>query len=53
MTKKNIQCCHAGLGRMTALRAQGRRGFDGIAGSRRHGLGEDNIVVGSGTASRA
>jgi hypothetical protein len=84
MTKKNIQCSLSGLGRTTALRAQGRRGFEGIAGSRhrrlgeddnavdpgtawvigvkgsrmawgahRHGLGEDNIVVGSRTASRA
>jgi hypothetical protein len=38
------------------LRAQGRRGFDGVAGStesrgqRRRGLGEDDGAVGLGTA---
>jgi hypothetical protein len=50
MTKKNIQCCLAGLGRMTTLRAQGRRGFDGIMGSERHGIGEDDDAVGPGMA---
>jgi hypothetical protein len=35
------------------LRDQGQRGFDDVAGSRHHGLGEDDIVVGSRTASQA
>jgi hypothetical protein len=35
------------------LRAQGRRGFDGVVGSGRRGLGEVDVVAGSGTASRA
>jgi hypothetical protein len=30
MTKENIQCSLAGLGRRMALRAQGRRMFDGV-----------------------
>jgi hypothetical protein len=56
MTKKNIQCSLAGLVRMTALRAQGRCGFDGVVGSgaswgwRRHGLGEDDGAVGPGAS---
>jgi hypothetical protein len=33
MTKKNIQCSLASLGRMMALRAQGWHGFDGVTGS--------------------
>jgi hypothetical protein len=48
MTKKNIQCGLADLGRMTALRAQGRRGFNDIMGSRRRGLGEDDDAMGLG-----
>jgi hypothetical protein len=35
MTKKNIQCSLAGLGRMKALLAQRRCGFDSIVGSGR------------------
>jgi hypothetical protein len=41
------------------VQASGWRGFDGVVGSgtasgaQRHSLGEDNIVVGSGMASRA
>jgi hypothetical protein len=35
MTKKNIQCSLAGLGRMKALLAQQRCGFDSIVGSGR------------------
>jgi hypothetical protein len=56
MTKKNIQYCNlVGLGRMMALRAQRRRGFDGIVGSRascgrqRRELGEDDDAAGLGT----
>jgi hypothetical protein len=54
MTKKNIQCSLAGLGRMTALRAQGRRGFDGVASSgrttllRARGLGDEACIVDGG-----
>jgi hypothetical protein len=48
MTKKNIQCSLAGLWRTTALWAQGRRGFDGIAGSGRRGLREDDGSVDTG-----
>jgi hypothetical protein len=53
---ENIQCSLAGLGRMTAFRAQGQRGINGIAGSRasrgrpHHMLGEDDDAVGPGTA---
>jgi hypothetical protein len=56
MTQKNIQCSVTGLRNMMALRAQGRCGFDSIAGSgalkgrRCRGLGEDDGVVGLGTA---
>jgi hypothetical protein len=50
MTKKNIQCNLAGLGRTTALRAQGRHGFDSVTGSGRHGLREDDDAVDPGTA---
>jgi hypothetical protein len=53
MTKKNIQCSLEGLGRMMALRAQGRHGLDGVVGSRRRGLGEDDIVADSATVSQA
>jgi hypothetical protein len=53
MTKKNIKCSHAGLGRMMALRAQGQRRFDDIVGSRHHVIGEDNVLAGSGTMSWA
>jgi hypothetical protein len=35
MTRKNIQYCSlAGLGRITVLQAQGRRGLDDVMGSR-------------------
>jgi hypothetical protein len=50
MTKKNIQCSLAGLGRMTVLWAQGQCGFNVIACSRRCGLREDDGVVDPGTA---
>jgi hypothetical protein len=57
MTKKIIQYCSlAGLGRMTALQALGRCGFDGIVGYGaswgrwRRGLGKDDGGVGLGTA---
>jgi hypothetical protein len=57
MTKKNIQYYSlAGLGTMTVLRAQGRCGFDGNAGSRAsqgrrcHELREDDGTTGLGTA---
>jgi hypothetical protein len=56
MTKKNIQCSVAGLGRTKALRAQGRHWFDGVTssgtsqGRRHHRLEEDGSVVGPGTA---
>jgi hypothetical protein len=82
MTKKNIQYCSlGGLGRTTALRAQGQCGFDDVVGSgasraqggrrcygpgddvirrcrgigmasgaQHRGLGEDNVVMSSGTA---
>jgi hypothetical protein len=53
MTKKNIQYSLADLGRTTALQAQEQRGFNGITGSGRCGLGEDDGAAGSGTASRA
>jgi hypothetical protein len=64
MTKKNIQCIITGLGRMTALWAQGWHGIDGVASSRCHELGEDDgaadrgmarvtAVVGSGTTQGA
>jgi hypothetical protein len=50
MTKKNIQCILVGLGRMTALRAQGQRRFDGVVGFGHHGLREDDRAAGPGTA---
>jgi hypothetical protein len=50
MTKKNIQCSLAGLGRMTALRAQRRRGFYDIPGSGCRRLGEYDGVVDPRTA---
>jgi hypothetical protein len=50
MKKKNTQCSHAGLGRMTALRAQQQRSFDGVIGSRRRTLGDDDDTVGPGMA---
>jgi hypothetical protein len=57
MIKKNIQYCSlAGLGRMTALLAQGQCGFDSVVGSRasrrrwRRRLREDDGVAGLGTA---
>jgi hypothetical protein len=50
MTKKNIQCSIVGLGRTMALRAQGRRRFDGVAGSGCHRLGEANGTAGLGMA---
>jgi hypothetical protein len=48
MTKKNIQYSLVGLGRMTALRVQGRRGFDGIVGSRCLELRQDDDAVDRG-----
>jgi hypothetical protein len=54
MTKKNVQCSLVGMGRMMALRAQGRHGFDSVPcpetsrGRQRHGLGEDDGAVGPG-----
>jgi hypothetical protein len=64
MTKKNIQCSLASLGRMTALWAQGRRGIDVVMCSGHHGLEEEDdtmdpgmawviIIVGSGTVRGA
>jgi hypothetical protein len=50
MTKKNIQCSLVGMGRMAALRAQGRCGFDGVVSSGRRGLEEDDSAVGPRTA---
>jgi hypothetical protein len=50
MTKKNIQCSLAGLGRTTVLWAQGRHEFDGVVGSVRCGLKEDDNTAGPGTA---
>jgi hypothetical protein len=50
MTKKNIQCTLVGLGRMTALRAQGWREFDSISSSGCRGLWEDDDVMGPGRA---
>jgi hypothetical protein len=50
MTKKNIQCSLAGLGSTTALRAQGRCGFDGVEGSGCCWLGEDDCTTDLGTA---
>jgi hypothetical protein len=47
---KNIQYSLAGLGRMTALRTQGRHGFDSIAGSGRRRLGEDDGTADPGRA---
>jgi hypothetical protein len=45
MKKKNTQCSLAGSGRTTALQAQGRCGFDSIAGS---GMSQNDGVAGSG-----
>jgi hypothetical protein len=50
MTKQNIQRSLAGLGRMTALKAQRRRGFYDITGSGRRKLGEYDDVVDLRTA---
>jgi hypothetical protein len=50
MTKKNIQCSLAGLGRTTMLWAQGRHEFDGVVGSVCRGLKKDDSTVGPGTA---
>jgi hypothetical protein len=50
MTKKNIHCSLAGLGRTMALQTQGRHEVNDIAGSGRRGLGEDDDAVGLGTA---
>jgi hypothetical protein len=50
MTKKSIHCSHVGLGRTTALRAQGRPRFNGVTSSGRCGPGEDNSAVAPGTA---
>jgi hypothetical protein len=48
MTKKNIQCSLAGLGRMTVLWAQGRHRFNSVTNSGRHGLREDDCIAGPG-----
>jgi hypothetical protein len=50
MTKKIIQCSPVGLGRTTALWAQGWHGFNSVACSGHHGLGEDDGAAGPGTA---
>jgi hypothetical protein len=50
MTKENIQCSLAGLGRMTTLQAQGRRRFDGVTGSGRRELREDDGAADPGMA---
>jgi hypothetical protein len=50
MTKKNIQCSLAGLGRMTALQAQRRRGFYDITGFGCRRLREYDDIVDLRTA---
>jgi hypothetical protein len=50
MTKKNIQCSLAGLGRTMALQPQGRRMFDGVVDFGRRRLGKDDSAMGPGTA---
>jgi hypothetical protein len=51
MTKKNIQCSLAGLGRTMALRALDVAGSGTARGAQHCGHGDDDVVVGSRTAS--